>query len=212
MVEKILALCAHPDDQILGLGGTIAKYAKEGKEVYAFIFSYGELSPFWLKSKITRQTRKKESEKAGKIVGIKKTIYFGLKEGILEKEVKEKKIRKKIVDFIRRHHIKKIFTHSVDDPHPDHNFISHFTLDITKNKDIGVYTFNVWNPFNFRHTDKPKIYIDVSKTYKQKRLALKQFKSQKVVMWLLLPFFYFNASLDGLKNGKRYCESFMKIK
>ncbi len=31
MPEKILIICAHNDDHILGLGGTIANYLKEGK-------------------------------------------------------------------------------------------------------------------------------------------------------------------------------------
>ncbi len=211
MQEKILILCAHPDDQIIGPGATIAKYAEEGKKIYAFIFSYGELSPFWLKSRITRQTRKKESEEAGRIVGITKTIYLGLKEGILEKEIKENKIRKRINDFIRRHKIKKIFTHSPDDPHPDHKVIANFALSIAK-EGISVYTFKVWNPLSIMHTEKPRIYIDVSKTFKNKIIALKKFKSQSFIVWMFLPFLYFGASFNGLKNGKRYCESFIKIK
>ena len=39
--ETVLLICAHPDDEILGAGGTIAKYAQEGKEVVADIKQWG---------------------------------------------------------------------------------------------------------------------------------------------------------------------------
>ena len=42
--DRILILAPHPDDEILGVGGTIAKYSKEGKNNYVVIFSYGEVS------------------------------------------------------------------------------------------------------------------------------------------------------------------------
>ncbi|MFA4887817.1 MAG: PIG-L family deacetylase, partial [Candidatus Nanoarchaeia archaeon] len=39
--ETILVFAAHPDDEIIGVGGTIAKYAQEGKDVIVTIFSDG---------------------------------------------------------------------------------------------------------------------------------------------------------------------------
>src|SRR5512137_2295312 len=40
--NSVLIICAHSDDQVFGPGGTVAKYAKEGKRVHTIIFSYGE--------------------------------------------------------------------------------------------------------------------------------------------------------------------------
>ena len=59
--ERILILCAHPDDQIIGVGGTIAKYVKEGKSVRVVEFSSGQKSISWLKEEVMKQRRKKES-------------------------------------------------------------------------------------------------------------------------------------------------------
>ena len=39
---RILAVGAHPDDIELGLGGALARYVEEGKEIYALILSRGE--------------------------------------------------------------------------------------------------------------------------------------------------------------------------
>ena len=41
--EAVLFLCAHNDDQLIGAGGTIAKYAKEGKKIVTIVFSFGEI-------------------------------------------------------------------------------------------------------------------------------------------------------------------------
>lgn len=48
MVERILVIVAHSDDQMLGPGGTLVKYAKEGKEIHTVIFSYGALKIVFL--------------------------------------------------------------------------------------------------------------------------------------------------------------------
>ena len=38
----ILVFAAHPDDEVLGCGGTIAKCSREGRKVVTVIFSHGE--------------------------------------------------------------------------------------------------------------------------------------------------------------------------
>ena len=48
----MLVVCAHPDDNILGAGGTIAKYSSEGKKVITVIASYGESGNPWLKENV----------------------------------------------------------------------------------------------------------------------------------------------------------------
>ena len=41
---KILVIAAHPDDEVLGMGGTIKKYTKEGNQVKIIIMATGILS------------------------------------------------------------------------------------------------------------------------------------------------------------------------
>ena len=40
-MEKILVFAAHPDDELLGLGGTVRRLANEGKEIHAVIMAEG---------------------------------------------------------------------------------------------------------------------------------------------------------------------------
>ena len=41
-MKKILVVCAHPDDETLGMGGTIALHTKRRDKVYVLILSEGE--------------------------------------------------------------------------------------------------------------------------------------------------------------------------
>src|SRR5690349_1824981 len=40
--ERILVIAAHPDDEVLGCGGTVALHARAGSEVYAAVACEGE--------------------------------------------------------------------------------------------------------------------------------------------------------------------------
>ena len=39
--DKILVIAAHPDDEVLGCGGTIAKLKKEGSDIYVYFLAEG---------------------------------------------------------------------------------------------------------------------------------------------------------------------------
>jgi len=212
--EIILVFCAHNDDQILGLGGTLAKYAKEGKEIVSIIFSFGESSHPWLIPKEIIETRVRESKKADKILGIKESIYLGLKEGNFLKQIKEKNIDKKIKDILKKYKPIKIFTHSRDDPHPDHQAVHKVVLDVADKikKKYDVYTFTVWNPIKLLKRNNPKLVIDITKTINKKVNAFQIHKSQKVAKVSLMWSIYFRAFMNGFQNKMKYAEIFYKVR
>lgn len=41
-METVLVVAAHPDDELLGVGGTVAKHAQNGDEVYSIVMCEGE--------------------------------------------------------------------------------------------------------------------------------------------------------------------------
>jgi len=212
--ESIIVFCAHNDDHLIGAGGALAKYAKQGKDISVVIFSYGEGSHFWLKKKVTIEMRVNESKKADKIVGIKNTAYLGLKEGKFPEEVKKKKIENKIKSLILKNKSTKIFTHSIDDPHPDHRAVYNIITNIVDklNYKGELYSFEIWNPVNLRKRGKPKLVVDTSKTFHKKIKAIKTHKSQKVSIISLLWNIYRKDFFNGLSNNCRYAEVFYKIK
>lgn len=213
--ESILFLCAHNDDQIVGAGGTIAKYAKEGKNIVTVIFSFGEVSLPHLQEKISKKTRVIESKRAAKLLGENELYYLGLKEGNFKTEIEEKDIQTKIINIVKRVKPSRIFTHAIDDPHPDHRAVYRFTMDLIEKMEYkgDVYSFNVWNLFlNFRKRELPKLVVDITDTFKIKLEAFRKHKSQWLPRISLTWSLYFQAILNGFDNHVKYAEVFHKIK
>lgn len=212
MKETIIVFSAHSDDFVIGAGGAIANYAAEGKKVLVIVFSYGESSHPWLKQKIVQRMRFKETIKASRLLQCK-VLFFNLKEFNFKKEYEAKKIEEKLLALLNKEKPGKIFTHSSEDPHPDHsavNFITNSLVEKLKAKP-EVYIYSVWNPVSFR-TTHPSLCLDISRTFSLKLKALKMFKSQK--FHIIYPFFLLiiRALRDGFKIRKRFGERFYRIR
>ncbi len=210
--EKVLVFCAHNDDQIIGVGGTIAKYAEEGKEVHVFIFSYGEKSHPHFKREVIVEQRVKEAQKSNEFLGVKDTIFFGMGEGQFKKG--EEKISETIKNQLKKHKPSKIFTHSPDDPHPDHravyNILSKILEEVKYKNELFV--FEVWNVFTFRNRNKPKLVVDITKTFKKKVKAFEMHESQQMTIWTLMWNVYLKAFLTGFNNNVKYAELFIRLR
>ncbi len=216
MVKKdtVMIICAHPDDEILGVGGTIAKYSQEGKRVIAVIFSYGEKSHWWLQKRFTVEMRVNESKTAGKIVGTYKTVFLGLKDFELKEEVKKRRNLALLEKVITEYKPSKIFTHSPDDMiYADHKAVWDAVDKVTNN--IGykgdVYVFNIWAK-DVRLSNNPRLFIDISKTFSIKWKALKSFRSQHMYIFQLYPGVLWRAIKHGFENRCRFAEAFTKVK
>jgi len=192
----------------------VAKYAKEGKKIFTIIFSYGETSHFWLKKKVSAEIRVKEAQNADKVIGGSGVVFFGLKEGKFLEETENKKIKTRLKKLIKEKKPIKVFTHSADDPHVDHRAVYNVVKEIVDeiNYKGSLLSFDIWNIADFKKREKPKLYVDITSTFKVKLKALKCFESQKLAM--LFPYInvYINAFINGLKNDCKYAEKFYKIK
>ncbi len=209
----ILVFVSHPDDEVIGCGGTINKYSREEKDVITIIFSSGEKSSPWLKKDYLAESRREEAKKIGEFMGCKNTVFFGLQDMKLQEEIKKPKVEKAIKNIINHYKPKVIFTHSKLDPHPDHRAVNKVVFEIIEEidpkKKISVYVFEVWNVLN---ETRPRMYVDVSKTFGRKIEAMKKFKSQKVFIWTLMLPVIIRAFFCGLHAKCRFAERFYKIR
>jgi LmbE family N-acetylglucosaminyl deacetylase len=211
---RILICVAHPDDEVLGCGGSIASYTENGDEVISVIFTYGENSRLLQSPKSLAKARIKESVTAGKILGTNKIHFLGLPDSNLSREIQDSKIQNKVGTLLKRYNPDIILTHSLDDGHPAHTSVAKLIKSESKKRKLKsrIYTFNNWSPIRAKNIHKPKLVIDTSKYLNKKRLALKTFKTQDPTLgWK------YNVALallkdywNGVRHGKLSAEVFYK--
>lgn len=88
----VAAIVAHPDDEAFGPGGTIAKFAKEGNDVYILCVTGGEAGEQHKKNDARRvpEIRKDELVCSSKILGVKNVFFLGFHDGTLSNNLYHK--------------------------------------------------------------------------------------------------------------------------
>ena len=212
--EKILVLCAHNDDQIIGAGGTLVKYNKKGIPFKTVIFSFGEGSHPHIKQHLVVETRVREALKSDKILGGNGIAFFGIKEGKFKEEFKAKKIKQRVEWTINQENPTRIFTHSDDDFHPDHKAVYYLVKELIDEKKINceVYSFDIWNVVKLKKRNYPRMVVDITNEFDTKMDSLLVHKSQKVAIFTLFANIYLKAVFNGWRNGFRFAEVFRKLK
>lgn len=130
---KLLAVFAHPDDESMGMGGTLAKYSAEGVETHLVCASRGERGWFGPEEQnpglsILGQARTRELENAIKELGMKGLYFLDYVDGEVDR-ANHTEIISKIVTHIRRIKPQVVVTFPPDGNygHPDHISIGQFT-------------------------------------------------------------------------------------
>ncbi|NWG06503.1 MAG: PIG-L family deacetylase [Chloroflexi bacterium] len=130
---KLLVVFAHPDDESIGMGGTLAKYSAEGVETYYVCASRGERGWFGPEEQnpgLERlgEIRTRELENAVKELGITGLYFLGYLDGDVDK-ANHAEIIGRIVTHIRRIKPQVVVTFPPDGNygHPDHIAIGQFT-------------------------------------------------------------------------------------
>src|SRR6185436_15688698 len=103
---RLMCVLAHPDDESLGMGGTLAKYAKEGVETYLVTATRGERGRFGdavvrPPLEVVGKVREAELRAAGRELGIREIHFLDYIDGDLDR-ADPKEAQTKIVQFIRR--------------------------------------------------------------------------------------------------------------
>src|SRR4051794_13507046 len=110
-MASIVVFGPHPDDQELGMGGTIARLVKQGHKVHLADMTNGEPTPHG-----SVEIRAKESAEAARILGVERTLI-----GLVNREVTHNlESRHKVAAIIRAHKPDCLFVPYPIDAHPDH--------------------------------------------------------------------------------------------
>ena len=217
--KKILIIAAHPDDEILGCGGMIAKL-KRNNQIQVLFLTDGISAR--TKGNKSINIRKNETLKLFKYLKIKKPIFFDFSDNELDKSTLLS-IVKKIENIIKKFKPNIIFTHYEHCLNIDHKIAYQATITATrplkKNKFIEqIISYEVpssteWRLSN-KHTFIPNIYFDISKVIKDKVRYLKFYKSElkKFPHSRSIKGVKTFASFRGLASGFEYAEAYLLVR
>ncbi len=222
-MKRILVVAAHPDDEILGCGGTVAKLFKVGYEVYILILGEGVTSRYddidSAKAKIEKNNLKKNMYKACQTIGAKDVFHFSLPDNRFD-SVNFLDIVKIIEQVKGDINPDIVFTHSRNDLNIDHVITYRAVVTATRpmvNETVKeIYSFEIlssteWNyPLSF----SPNVYINIEETINIKINAMKEYVNEireyphpRSVEGIEIL-----AKKRGMEVGYRYAEAFELVR
>lgn len=177
---RILVFAPHNDDEVLGVGGTVAKYAQAGHEVFVC-----EITS-WLENMEQTNRIKQEAVEAHNILGVKDTIFLDLPVVHL-KEIPTHIKNQKFIDVVKDIKPEIAFIPHVGDMHVDHVETAQAAMVALRpmnNPQLkAIYTYETlseteWNIPSVSNGFIPNVWSDITETYNRKIDAMKCFKSQ----------------------------------
>ena len=175
---KILVFAPHNDDEVLGVGGTIAKYAAQGNEVIVCEVTSGDKSLWKMISD--------EASRAHKILGVSQTIFLDLPVVGL-KDIPTEMINSKFQEVVNSVKPDIAFIPHKGDMHIDHQETSKAAMvalrpiDNPQLKAIYVYetlSETEWNIPSVDNVFIPNTWNDITDYIKIKMQAMECYNSQ----------------------------------
>ena len=183
MHRKILIIVAHPDDEVLGCGGTIARHIISGDSVHLVFLSDGETSRNNANS-LDIELRKKSAINAGIILGVTEPpIFLQFPDNRMD-SIELLDIIQKLETIIYDINPEFIYTHHSGDLNIDHQVTYQAVMTASRplpgSSIKAIYSFEVLSSTELS-TSKffiPNYFVDISDTLEHKISALKAYNSE----------------------------------
>lgn len=186
-MNHILVIAAHPDDEIYGMGGTIAKLVSEGKKVSLLIVTDGSTAQYRDSKNLEQilQKKKQETANAAKQVGISAIYYGNLPDMRLDQteHIAVNRVIENVIDEIRPD---TVFTHFWGDVNLDHQCVYRSTL-VAARPTAGqsvkeLYCYRVPSSTEWQTTPHnafiPNCFVDISAHTDQKTAAILAYETE----------------------------------
>jgi LmbE family N-acetylglucosaminyl deacetylase len=189
-MEKVLVIAAHPDDEILGCGGSIIEHIKQKDKVGIIIAAEG------ITSRDNSRNIKKREKEVQKLHFVSKKIAKNLKVNFIEfLQLPDNRLDsldlldlvKKIEKIIIKFKPKTIYTHHSGDLNIDHRLINNATITACRpypgQTVEKVLTFEIPSSTNWAEAQKestfiPNYYREITKSLKNKIKFLSMYKDE----------------------------------
>lgn len=183
-MQKILVVAAHPDDEILGCGGAIAKHTKQGDKVWVLILGDGVGAREGSKDEEV-DSRKEEAKKANDILGVENLIFKSFPDNKFD-SVPLLDVIKEIETVVDEFEPNVILTHSDFDLNIDHKLTCEAVKtaarpmagsSVEKILSFEIASSTEWN-LNEEEVFAPQFFVNIEEEMDAKIKALEAYGSE----------------------------------
>ena len=170
---KILVIAPHPDDEVLGMGGTIKKLSRKNKIILCIV-SEGATAQY--KDKKMIKVRRDSCKKTAKILGISQTIFLDYPD--MRLNLSHLDINKKLEEIIEKYRPEIVYTAPKNDLNLDHQMVFNSTLVACRPKS-GVKQILCYEiQGNTKVPFVPNVFENIEKEFPYKIKGFKMYKSE----------------------------------
>lgn len=188
--KKILIIAAHPDDEVLGCGGTMAKWANGGAEVYSLIMAEGATSRDKTRDRESRNVDLAHlglaAQKASDLLGIASVELLSYPDNRMD-SVDLLDVVKSVEDRIKKINPDTVVTHHSADLNIDHQVIHEAVMaacrpqpghPVKRILSFEVPSSTEWQSPTFGNSFIPNWFEDISDTLELKIRALEAYETE----------------------------------
>ena len=170
---NILVIAPHPDDEVLGMGGTIKKLSKKNKIILCVV-SEGATAQY--KDKKMIKVRRDSCKKTAKILGISQIQFLDYPD--MRLNLSHLDINKKLEEIIEKYKPEIVYTAPKNDLNLDHQVVFNSTLVACRPKS-GVKQILCYEiQGNTKVPFVPNVFENIEKEFSYKIKAFKMYKSE----------------------------------
>lgn len=186
---RVLVLAAHPDDEVLGCGGTIARLSAEGHDVNIAILGEGVTSRYADRADADTgivSELQESAHEAGRVLGARTVSLHGLPDNRFD-SLALLDIVKLVESLIEQHRPEVVYTQSGGDLNVDHATLFRATMTATRPMTgcpvRTLYAYEVassteWAFQRFEPAFRPSVFVDISDTLDLKIQAMESYAGE----------------------------------
>jgi N-acetylglucosamine malate deacetylase 1 len=201
---RMLIIAPHPDDEVLGCGGTIKKCSQAGGHAKVLYLTDGRHGSTIIDEIKLISIRMNEAKESMRILGYQDQTFLGLEDAVLRQD---RKTVEMTLNEIKAFRPDSIFVPYLFDNHPDHIESTFIVANALKkyDGDLICYCYEVWTALF------PNILIDITDVIDYKKKAIEAYQSQAFQLSLTESIIGLNSYRAlGHRGEVRFCEAFYK--
>ena len=200
MPNKVLVIVAHPDDETIGMGGTIKKHSNMGDEIFIMSMTDGVGARKNIEEKDVLN-RTKLADEASEVLGFKWISRYNFPDNEMDK-CSTLEVVQSIEEVKNKYNPSIVYFHSGADLNIDHRVVSNAVLTAFRpqpNENCReLRVFEISSSTDFGHENIsgrfiPNLFVNIAETWSSKLSALKIYENE-------MRLYPHSRSLESIEN------------